>query len=192
MPGLRGWLGQALGGTKRTPEFSGYVANFGVGTNTWVCPKTGRYRVVQWGGGGCRGANSGGDGAAHAQTVRWLTTGQSLSITVGEVFEGIEGGAATVLFPDSTLVTTTGGASGNGTSRPGVATGGDVNVPGRPRSGLFGGSAGSYGQFIGGAGGVAAFGFQSGGNPGGGAYDRGAAGASGGPALVLIIYEGSA
>ncbi len=190
MPGLRGWLGQSLNGSKRA-ESVGYVANFGGGTNTWVCPKSGRYRVVQWGGGGPRGGGSGGDGAAHAQTVRWLLAGQTLSIAIVEVFEGSEGGAATVIFPDSTQVITTGGATGSAQSKPGVATGGDINVPGQPRSGLFGGSAGSFGQFQGGAGGIAAYGSQSGGNPGGGAYDRGAAGASSGPALVLVIYEGS-
>lgn len=57
MPGLRGWLGQSLTGGKR-PEAVGYVANFGSGTSTWVCPRTGRYRVVQWGGGGARGEAS--------------------------------------------------------------------------------------------------------------------------------------
>ncbi len=190
MPGLRGWLGQSFSGTRR-PETQSYVANFGAGTSTWVCPRTGRYRVVQWGGGGPRGGGSGGDGAGHAQTVRWIMAGQVLQIVVGQVFEGVNGGAATVLFPDSTLVITTGGGRGNGPIQPGTATGGDVNVPGQARSGLNGGSAGSYGLFTGGAGGIATYEFQSGGNPGGGAYDGGAAGASSGPALVLIVFEGS-
>jgi len=96
----------------------------------------------------------GGDGAAHAQTVRWLVAGQTLAISVGLAADGANGGATIVAFPDGTLVTTTGGARGNAPSDPGIAIGGDVNVPGQARSGLNGGSAGSFGTYVGGAGGI--------------------------------------
>lgn len=188
MPGLRGWLGQALTREKR-PEVLSYVTLFGSGTNTWVCPRSGVYRVVQWGAGGPRGAISGGDGAAHAQTVRRLRLGEKLEISVGQSFETDDGGPTTVNFPDGTIVITTGGGRSNGPVSPGVATGGDINVPGQPRSGLNGGSAGSYGNFKGGVGGSSPLSLQCGGNPGGGAYERGHAGASGAPGLVLLILE---
>ena len=187
MPGLRGWLGQSLNGSKRA-ESVGYVANFGGGTNTWVCPKSGRYRVVQWGGGG-GGVSAGGDGGGHAQPVRWIRENQVIVVELSDNNNYSTGATATVTFPDGTIVISTGGAHGGISSAPGTASGGDVNVSGIQRSGVDGGAAGSFGAFPGGRGGKASGPLTSGSVPGGGGSYTGSSAPQSGPGLVLIVLE---
>lgn len=194
MPGVRSLTAQTMSGNKY-PEVLSYLAVYPSGIYTWVAPRSGRYRFVQWGGGG-EGSTlgtDGGDGGAHAQSVRWISIGQSVNLTIGECSRGGSGSATTITLPDGFSVTTTGGARGGVASSPGVATGGDINVPGVPRSGTTGGSGGGFGAFLGGIGGAAA-GTHEGTSPGGGGADTSGSsiGTSGAAGLAIIVLEGLA
>lgn len=191
MPGLKGLLAQSLSANKPS-EVASYVASYPSGTYFWTAPRAGRYRFAQWGGGG-EGAGvgtDGGDGGAHAQTVRWVAAGQSVGLVVGECSRGSNGTTTILTLPDGTTVVTTGGARGAIASAPGVATGGDINVPGGSRSGTTGGPGGTSGLFLGGIGGLAT-GTKEGTSPGGGGADTSGSsiGTSGAAGLVIIALE---
>jgi hypothetical protein len=161
-----------------------YVTNYGVGSYVWMVPQTGRYRVVQWAGGGSGSANSsttGGGGGGHAQTSRLFTSGQTVSLVVGDC-----GQATTATFPDGLVVVANPGADGNSGGTGGTATGGDINITGAARSGAQGGAAGGFGSYRGAPGGTAS---PTRDTPGAGGVDLGGVFSIGGAGLLLIVRE---
>lgn len=170
------------------------------GSYTWTCPASGYYRFTQWGCGGTGTAGgAGGASGGHAQTVVFLTSGQTVALVVGRALSGVD---TTVTFQNGRVVSATGAVG----TTPGAATFGDVNLAGsnggnasgtdgssglgtNPGTGgtgdavAKGGGAGApgYGGFRGGNGGNNTA-PKTAGSPGGGGCD----GTGGADGLVLI------
>ena len=127
---------------------------------TWVCPETGTYRFITKGpGASSNGVDEGGASGAHAEKVRLVRAGESVSIV-----SGVNGVDTTVTFSDGYVVTA-GKASG---ATPGTASGGDIN--------LNGSAPGTAGTANAGANGLGPYGGA--GAPGSG-YGSGGAGSPG-------------
>ena len=194
LPGLTG--SQALGGvplgtTAKSSGIAPYTVvygsnapNGGTANQTWTCPKAGTYRFVQWGAGGDGNNVAGGGGAGHAQTVRKIAAGATVTIT-SDSNTANRGVKITLALPDGTSVETTGGQYAAAGGAAGAATGGDINVSGSAGSGTQGGAAGSSGNYQSGIPGTNASTPYRGGAPGAGTWSN----QNGGAALVLIVQE---
>lgn len=196
---LRGFVGQSMRGQR--PPTQAYAASYPGGSFNWTAPYSGYYRFSQWGCGGTgTGGGAGGASGGHAQTVVFVSRGQTVALVVGRALSGVD---TTVTFPSGRVVTTTGAVG----TTPGAATNGDLNLAGssggnalgtdgssglgtNPGSGgagdglAKGGGAGApgYGGLRGGNGGLATGAPKTGGSPGGGGAD----GSGGGDGLVVI------
>lgn len=185
MIGVKGLVGQQMSGQK-TPTSVSYVTNYPAGSWTWTCPRTARYRFVQWGAGGAgsAGAVLGGGAGAHLQTVRWISQGQTVALSVASAVVSGDGGSTTVTLPTGVVLTALGGTDGVTTGAGAVASGGDVNVDGGSSSGATGGTSGGYGDYHGTTG---TTGTAQGPGAGGGASSS--AEQAGGPGAVFIALE---
>jgi hypothetical protein len=116
-----------------------------------------------------------------AQIVRFLTSGQVLTLSIAPVTAfDTNGAATTITLPDASIITAGGGLSGTNTGAGGTATGGDTNVSGSAHVGVAGGAGASLGNYIGGVGTGAS---PGGGNVGGTSISQGGCG------QILIVRE---
>lgn len=184
--------GLPLGATPKTSSSAPYTVVFGsnapnggTANQTWTCPKAGTYRFVQWGQGGDGNNVTGGGGGAHAQTVRKVKAGETVTIT-SDSNTANTGIKITLTLPDGTSVVTNGGQFGSAGGAAGTASGGDINVSGSAGSGTGGGAAGASGNFASGLPGLSSGTPFRAGAPGSGAFTNQG---GGGAALVIIVQE---
>lgn len=209
MDGLRGFVGQSMGGVKTQDNPASYV--FGGGTHTFTAPRSGSYKFVMWGHGGAGNGSQSGASSGYSEITKTLGVGQTVALVVARAATATNTG--TMTFPDGTVVTIAGANFSTAGASP---TGGDLNVSGvagsttssgingpdgtgtNPGSGGTGtgaldGGAGApgYGTYKGGRGGNGATtpGAAAGNAPGGGAgYDQSNVGAPGGGGLVIVDF----
>lgn len=170
---LRGFVSQNMRGAR--DNFASYGASYPAGTPTWICPKSGWYRFVQWGAGGVTGGTVSGGSGAHTQTVAHINKGQTVAIVVPA-----GGSDCTVTLPNGRVITAGTAAAATG----GVASGGDININGSNGTAGGGGNGVAGGGDNGGPGGLGNGTTNSGGAgaPGSGGYRGGEGGSATGGA----------
>ena len=114
-------------------------------SGTWTVPKTGRYMLELYGGGGVPARNSGYQGGSSCQHYNSisLTAGQSISVTVGAAGEvGMTGSITS--GGNTTFGSYTVAHGGNGTSSAGGAASGNLGTAGT----YFSGKTNNYGNGV--------------------------------------------
>jgi len=114
--GLRGMVGQSMGGPKYPPVECAQFTQ--AGSYTFTAPAPGLYKFVLWGGGGGGdGAGNGGGGSgAYCELTRLVGAAEQIAVVVGAKSVSGVGNASSLRFVDGRVVTAGGGASGAGAS----------------------------------------------------------------------------
>lgn len=205
---LRGFAAQTMSGAKTIPIVYSYT--FPVGTAVWVCPKSGWWKFVLWGGGAMApiGSTGGGSGAYY-EALRHVAARQTVTFQVGDsgevagtritlpggevltalgVFNTQAGAAASPLNKTNDIALAgSAGAVGGAAATNGL---GDNGGLGGTQANGGGGGAPGQGQFKGGDG--AKNGSEWGKTPGGGSSGElisGFPGFKGGQGLALAVLQ---
>lgn len=184
--------------------FSGPRATVYTSNSTFTIPSgiTAVKVTVIGGGGGGNGSNSPTGGGAGGTAIKWLTgltSGNTLSVTIGSGGAGgawngtgSSGGASTVASGTQTISTITGNG-GTGGGAGGTGSGGDLNIRGGwGNAAINGGVSGAsfYGNGVRSTAGTgtAGSGYGSGGGHGNGSDCTQQAGGAGGAGVVVFEY----
>ena len=175
---LRGFVGQGVGGGKKLVTPLSYA--YGPGSYVLTPIRSGWYRFVLWGAGGTTNGGNVASGGALVVADRYLPTGGSVAIVVGQCTL-TSTSDSTLTLPTGELIVAGAGQTGIaalGGIAVGNAAAGDilVNAPAAPGTGVPG-SAASFGRYIGGIGAT-----SKGDSPGAGS----ATNLLGGSGLVLV------
>lgn len=178
---LRGLVGQAMAAKKKVP--TGYSELFPEGSWTFTAPRAGNFKFHLWGAGGNNPAGGPGASAAYSEVTVFLGLGETVALLIdNSTAVGPAIGASTATFRTGKVVS----AGSASTSTPGVASGGDLNLPGVTGVSTTGGQAPGTAQMRGGIGGASV---TYGHTPGGGAASTASLNALwGGDGLCVVMF----